>query len=479
MSVTLIGGSGSLSYPRGTIDRIGTQNRWRRQEKQRRRNKGRSANRRPGARAPGGQARPDDGRRVPPSDVPDVRGFLWAAAVAFRQEDEAAYWELIAYLDQGPPGLCDGGRLVASSLDACLTEEVRRAWVHGWQPADVVRLAARDLGSGHARYVTDVIAADALRYAGSAVDPRWTDQLVDLGAGVWWGSPASHHEQWRAREGMAVGDALAVGVEVLALLGHLPELPLLCVPPGEPGHVPRSRRRPDGYDGRMLVRVRALLAKAESTTFAEEAEALTAKAQELMARHAIDEAMLDGGTTMGDGPLGVRLAVDDPYASAKSLLLSEVASANSCRAVWSKVFGFSTVFGFENEVEFVEVLYTSLLVQATTAMNAAGPQVDRYGRSRTRSFRQSFLVAYATRIGDRLRAAEAAGRASATLEYGGALLPVLADRSSAVDDVVDSAFPKMREQSFGMSNYAGWAAGSAAADLASLTVRPEVPSGRT
>ncbi|MDQ6948626.1 MAG: DUF2786 domain-containing protein [Actinomycetota bacterium] len=405
-----------------------------------------------------------------------MRSLLWAAAVAYRQEDEPAYRELIAYLDHGRPGR-DDGRLVASSLGACLAEEVRRAWVHGWQPADVVRVAARELGSGHARYVTDVIAADALRYAGSVVDPRWTDQLVDLGAGVWWGSRTTHHEQWRARAGMAVGDALAVGVEVLALLGHLPELPLLCVPPGEPGHVSRSRRRPDGHGGRMLVRVRALLAKAESTTFADEAEALTAKAQELMARHAIDEAMVDGGATGGDGPVGVRLAVDDPYASAKSLLLSEVASANSCRAVWSKVFGFSTVFGFDNEVEFVEVLYTSLLVQATAAMNAAGSQVDRYGRSRTRSFRQSFLVAYASRIGDRLRAAGAAGRASATVEYGDALLPVLADRSSAVDDVVGSAFPKMQTRSFGMSNHAGWAAGSAAADLASLSVRPEVRAG--
>ena len=37
----------------------------------------------------------------------------------------------------------------------------------------------------------------------------------------------------------------------------------------------------------MLERVRALLAKAESTTFPEEADALTAKAQQLMTRHAL------------------------------------------------------------------------------------------------------------------------------------------------------------------------------------------------
>ncbi len=434
--------------------------------------------------APGSGQRPDtptgadpeprpDCDDAPPG-IPDLRVVLQAAAMASRRGNGPLFAELIEGLDEASSTSGGHRLLLVKTLEAYLVDEVRRAWARGWQPADVVRVAGRELTARHARYATDVIAVDAVRYAGCAVDPRWTDQLEGLGATVWWDSRAGHIREWAASEDRDDIDALHVSVEVLGLLLDLPVLPRLCDLPGQPGHVPRRR---EGHDGRMLARVRALLAKAESTTFAEEAEALTAKAQELMARHAIDEAMVDGGATPVDGPGGVRLAVDDPYASAKSLLLSEVASANSCRAVWSKEFGFSTVFGFDNAVEFVEVLYTSLLVQATAAMNAAGSQIDRYGRSRTRSFRQSFLVAYASRIGDRLRAAEAAGRASATVEYGEALLPVLADRSSAVDDVVDSAFPKMRAQSLGMSNFAGWAAGSAAADLASLSVRPEVPSG--
>ena len=47
-------------------------------------------------------------------------------------------------------------------------------------------------------------------------------------------------------------------------------------------------RRPQGADPKITERVRALLAKAESTTFPDEAEAFTAKAQELIAQHAID-----------------------------------------------------------------------------------------------------------------------------------------------------------------------------------------------
>ncbi|RST20878.1 bifunctional 3'-5' exonuclease/DNA polymerase [Streptomyces sp. WAC04770] len=52
----------------------------------------------------------------------------------------------------------------------------------------------------------------------------------------------------------------------------------------------------------MLTRIRALLAKAEATGFPEEAEALTAKAQELMARHSIDEALLAARSHSTDGP---------------------------------------------------------------------------------------------------------------------------------------------------------------------------------
>ena len=40
-----------------------------------------------------------------------------------------------------------------------------------------------------------------------------------------------------------------------------------------------------------LATIRGLLAKAEATEFAAEAEAFTAKASELMARYSLDEAM--------------------------------------------------------------------------------------------------------------------------------------------------------------------------------------------
>lgn len=246
-----------------------------------------------------------------------------------------------------------------------------------------------------------------------------------------------------------------------------------------PPNAPRPSSSPGG-DHRVIDRVRGLLAKAESTTFPKEAESLTAKAQELIARYSIDQAMVEqtlagSGGGGADQPSGLRIGIDDPYCGAKALLLTVVARANSCQAIWSQDLGISTVFGFDADLQAVELLYASLLVQATSAMVAAGPQVDRYGRSRTRSFRQAFLVAYAERIGDRLREAGEVGRLQAEQVYGEALLPVLASRAEAVEGAVEAEFGgRIRRRTTSVSNWAGVQAGRAAAERARLFPHEEI-----
>jgi hypothetical protein len=223
----------------------------------------------------------------------------------------------------------------------------------------------------------------------------------------------------------------------------------------------------------MLAKIRALLAKAESTTFPEEAEALSAKAQELMARHRIDHVLLDIGVAAHDAPVGRRIWLDDPYADAKSQLLHTVARANRCQSIQMGSLGVCHVIGFAVDLDVVELLHTSLLVQATTALAAAGPQRDARGRSRTRSFRQSFLVAYAHRIGDRLLDAAETVETAAVDEARGSgvdLLPVLARRDEEVDDAVTLAFAQLRSKHISVTNRAGWEAGTQAADVADLSV---------
>ncbi|MEO5876499.1 MAG: DUF2786 domain-containing protein [Streptosporangiaceae bacterium] len=227
-------------------------------------------------------------------------------------------------------------------------------------------------------------------------------------------------------------------------------------------------------DQRMLQKIRALLAKAESTDYPEEAEALSTRAQELMARHSIDRALLDAAAGSRESPAGRRVPVASPYEMPKATLLHVVAEANRCRSVWHRDLGASTVFGFPADLEAVEMMYTSLLVQATGAMLRSGSRHDEYGRSRTRSFRQSFLSAYAGRIGERLRAATRAAVEEASAGTG--LLPVLATRDKAVEQAVTEVFPRLRRFANSVTNRDGYEAGRAAADRAALGHHAEVRS---
>ncbi|MFG2330201.1 DUF2786 domain-containing protein [Streptomyces sp. NPDC048604] len=338
-------------------------------------------------------------------------------------------------------------------------EFVRKAWERGWQPADLARFVRREAAEPHhLRLLAGLVVAETRRY--SVLPPRWDAQLAE---------PAElAASPWRA-------DRFSYATAVLELYRLLVRLPAL-----EPvGPVPGDSLLPPPAAGesRTLTRVRALLAKAEATNFPEEAEALTAKAQELMARHSLDGAALAARSPEAarEAPGAVRIGVDAPYETAKAILLDAVSGANRCRAVWNEAYGFSTVVGFEADLEPVELLYTSLLVQGTAAMTRAEAEQRAGGRKRTKSFRQSFLLAYANRLGARLAATS---RRVAAAEP--TLLPALASREVAVTERADAMFPETRATRVRAAwDEAGWSHGTSAADAAALHPRrPEVPPRR-
>ena len=412
-------------------------------------------------------------RREPRPPGPGVAAAALAseAVQALALGDGAEFRRLVADLADGAP---EWTLAVGRCVAARLRRGVTTAWSRGWQPADVVRLASRRRTSRHARLAADAIAGEMRAYSPATVDDHWREQLASLEAAVWWTDDDAHPAEWCTRENVERAVYITTALELAHLLESLPRLPPLTQPPGT------TRRTAQAYaadvDQRMLGKVRALLAKAESTEFPEEAEALSARAQTLMARHSIDHALLAAETGETGEPAGRRIAVDHPYDAPKAVLLTVVADANRCRAVWHRELGFSTVLGFPADLTAVEMLFTSLLVQATSAMVHAGPRRDARGRSRTRSFRHAFLNAYASRIGERLREAAVEAADGAAAEAGGKdLLPVLAARDRAVEGAVDTMFPNLAKGRAGsVSNYEGWVAGRAAADLASLNGRSEV-----
>jgi hypothetical protein len=215
---------------------------------------------------------------------------------------------------------------------------------------------------------------------------------------------------------------------------------------------------------KIVSRVQGLLAKAESTTFPEEAEALVAKAQELMARYAIDEAVAQQRDHRGERPEMRQMNIDAPYASAKTTLLTSVGHANFVQVVFNGT-GRATLVGFAADLEVVEMLFASLLVQATAAMLRV-PK-DEYG-GQVRAFRHAFLIAYARRIGQRLKEARAAAQQDAESEIGVALVPLFEARRSAIDERVREEFPYLRTKYTSVSHYGGYGAGRAAADRADI-----------
>ncbi|WP_327290563.1 DUF2786 domain-containing protein [Streptomyces sp. NBC_01198] len=284
----------------------------------------------------------------------------------------------------------------------------------GWRGDDLGRMAGRELGALHQRLA------------------QWPDgrSLGDF-----------------AREERLTGFAAATAfVELLCLYARLPALPVLAAP-AEQAAPPK-----------MLARIRALLAKAESTGYPEEAEALSAKAQHLMARHSIDAALLAAAHADGAAAGARRIWIDGPYEAAKALLLDAVAAANRAQSVWSSEIGFSTVVGHAPDLDAVELLYTSLLVQADRALQG--------GRtSRSRDFRESFLIAYGSRIRARLTAATAEEESA---EATPGLLPALASRALAVEDTTRRLFPTTTTSRLKARDADGWQHGESAADSANL-----------
>jgi hypothetical protein len=345
-----------------------------------------------------------------------------------------------------------------------------RIFRYGWLPADLYQAARRQLDEFGMSYLIDSFAAYLETFAPATVHPTWREQLDQLDATTWWPTGEPHFGQWAAKHLLIPDEALTTVVEVLGFLMTLHPLELIVPLPGTAQQQRGSHHH--RVDQKLLFRVRALLAKAESSSFPEEAEALSAKAQQLMTRHALDRVLVDADTTAVSAVTTRRLWLDTPYVDAKSLLVQVVAKANRCRAIFHPKWGFVSVLGDESDLEPVELLTTSLLMQATRAMIASGGEASRSDQSRSRSYRKSFLVAYASRIGERLAAA--AETTLSQVRDPGRLLPVLASQQRQVDAAFEAMFPAAVGKRVSANNHAGWGAGQAAADRALLEARRAV-----
>ena len=218
----------------------------------------------------------------------------------------------------------------------------------------------------------------------------------------------------------------------------------------------------------LLDRVRKLLAKAEAEGVTPpEAEALTAKAAELMARYGIDRARLAASRPDTDRPGNRIIDIDNPWAQIRAHLLAGLAGAMRCQCVLlstSRPGARIHVFGYASDLERADILYTSLLLQMARGLSATAVPV---GVRSPRAWRRSWLLGFVSAVISRVRAAEdrAAAGAEAEAQTGPSTALVLADRALVVRRQLEEAYPVTRKTRItysGRGYSAGYAQGQRA-----------------
>ncbi len=228
----------------------------------------------------------------------------------------------------------------------------------------------------------------------------------------------------------------------------------------------------DTSKGATLDRVRKLLAKAEAEGVTPpEAEALTAKAAELMARYGIDRTRLGALPPETDKPSSRIVDIDNPWAQVRAHLLAGIAGAMNCQCVLlstSKPGARIHLFGYASDLERADIMYTSLLLQMASALRwARPPQGVRSVRAWNRSFLLGFVTAVITRVKSAEEHARGAAKAEDRASGGPSTEVMLADRSVVIRNNLETAYPVTRRTRITYSGR-GYASGYAKGQQANI-----------
>ena len=233
-------------------------------------------------------------------------------------------------------------------------------------------------------------------------------------------------------------------------------------------------------DQNLLSKVRKLVAKAEGTDNQHERDIFLTKAQEWMIRHAIDmstvkeeqKTMIERNIVIGKKGAGIY---------AKRSLVGAVATHCNLRA-WSNTYTYySTFAGYVEDVEYAELLVTSLLLQLEREYSVS-LKFDKPAWTSALTFRANFMEAFVGRVRSRLSEMQRVARAEAAKTVreasgdlteslvGDSVAMVLHNRRAKVDKWVNSRH-KFVSVSRSMANYdaAGRQAGARAGNRADLS----------
>ena len=288
--------------------------------------------------------------------------------------------------------IAGGRRLVAARPGAC-----RSARVHG---------KGRSVGG-----------RDRARRCLAAVSDRpaaWDDQLAAVGTTAT-SRYVAHRVGGRAmapgRKGHA-GRRLRATLQIMGFIVAVADgagraRPAVLTGPGWQAAPGRRIDAARLIDAQVVDKVRALFAKAEGTEYPPRRRRSRRRRKSSCRAHAIDTAMLtnDARRPRRRGAVASHAHRQSPTRSRRRSCWALSRWSNEGRVVWDEDFGWATVVGFPVDLDLIELLFTSLLIQLTRAVSDAG---RNGGRAKSPSFRRAFVLSYTNRIAERLAEAQRA-----------------------------------------------------------------------
>ena len=227
-------------------------------------------------------------------------------------------------------------------------------------------------------------------------------------------------------------------------------------------------------------KIAALLRKAEATDNDNEADALTAKAQQLMIKYAITDELLAQaeGRELQDEIVEETIEYRGIFHMAIFDIGAAIARNNNVRHLIYRHSGVSqtdlVIIGFKSDVERVKLLDASIQLQATTAMRRWWKTQDTsyYTPMQKSLQRRQFLMSFATGVSMKLKAARAAGQQEAVDEVAKSRNVaksevqkstelVLVSKAQRVDSWIDEKYGKLGKSTrrYKGGNMAAYSAG--------------------
>jgi hypothetical protein len=189
-----------------------------------------------------------------------------------------------------------------------------------------------------------------------------------------------------------------------------------------------------------------------------------------MAKYGIDRALLAAARPETDAPASRLIDTGNPWGRVKAHLLCGLGSAMRCQCILltTKTGPRIHVFGYASDIERLDVLYTSVLIQM---WHAPAPEQTR----RLRAWRRSWLLGFTAAVIARVRAAETRAQAHADTERPGdqghtSAALVLADRSQVINNAVAREYPVTRTARLTYTG-SGYGAGYAKGQQADIGTR--------